>query len=207
MHNIGFAFTPSLASNDHQVRILVDEKDWLGDSLLGIDPPEFFAQLALTIGGELLVGRCECGCVGCDDMTVQVVRNQDAVKWIDCRDSELTFSTAQYDLAMHRAKNDFAWESPNRTAERRAAKILNGIVLPDGFSFQWASTRIRDSVLTLSFLRDGVQKIVDLVWDGVRPESACASATTFVAQLGEQSHALEPAAGPDTDGKSLPPAQ
>ena len=58
LHRIGFALSPRFASNDHQVRILVDEEDWLGDSGLGIDPPEFFAQPALTISGELLVGRC-----------------------------------------------------------------------------------------------------------------------------------------------------
>jgi hypothetical protein len=207
LQKLGFAFSPSLASNDHQVRILVDEEDWLGDSVLGIDPAEFFAQPALTIGGELLVGRCECGCVGCDDVTVRVVRDHDEVKWIDCSTSELTFSTTQFDSAVHRARNDFAWETPNRTAERLAANVLDGIVLQHGFSFQWASTRIRDCVLSLSFLRDGVQKIVDLEWDGVRPESASASAKSFLAQLAEQSHALEPAVGPDPNGESPPPAR
>lgn len=196
-----------MASNDHQVRILVDEADWLSDSVLGIDPPEFFAQTELTTGGELLVGRCGCGCVGCDDVTVLVVRDQNEVKWIDSITSALSFSTTQYDLAVHRARFDFAWETPNREAERLAASELVGIAMPDGLAFQWASTRIRDNVLSLSFLRDGVQKIVDLRWDGIRPESARAAATSFLAQLGEQSHALEPATGPDTNGESSPPAQ
>ncbi len=207
LHIIGFAFSPSVTSNDHQVRILIDEEDWLGDSVLGIDPPEFFAQPALTVGGHFLVGRCECGCVGCDDATVHMVRGQDEVKWIVSSTQELIFTTVQYDLAVHRAKNDFTWETPNRTAERLAAHVLDGMVLPDGFSFQWASTRIRDSVLSLSFRRNGVQNVVDLAWDGVCPDSACASATSFLAQVGEQSRALEPEAGPDSDKKSSPPAQ
>jgi hypothetical protein len=32
LHRIGFALSPRFASIDHQIRILVDEEDWLGDS-------------------------------------------------------------------------------------------------------------------------------------------------------------------------------
>ncbi len=196
LHTIGFAFGPSPASNDHQVRILVDGEDWLGDSSLGIDPPEFFAQPALMVGGELLVGRCECGCVGCDDVAVQVVRRPNEVGWSGLQGPVLKFAATQYDFAVDRAKNDLTWETPNRTAERLSANVLAGLVLSDGFAFQWASTRIRSGVLSLSFLRDGVQRIVDLTWDCQSPDTARASAESFLVQQGGPARAPEPATSP-----------
>ena len=175
-----------MASNDHQVRILVDGTDWLGEAELGIDPPEFFAQPALSSAGELLVRRCECGCVGCDDVTVEVNRCGDQVRWVDPGGSELSFAATKYDDAVLQAKNDFSWENTNRTAERLAASVLAGLVLNDGFHFQWASTRIRAGVLSLSFVENGVQKIVELEWDGRLPDSARTSALAFLEELGEQ---------------------
>lgn len=207
LHKIGFEFSSSIASNDHQVRILVDGEDWLGASVLGIDPPEFFTQAALTGGGQLLVGRCDCGCVGCGDVTVQVVRCHEEVGWFNTQNPSLKFSATQYDATVDWAKNDTAWETPNRTAERLSARVLSGLVLSDGFAFQWASTRVRYGVLSLSFLRQGVQRIIDLPWDGRLPESACESAESFLIQQGERSQVRELTTEQNSNGELSPPAR
>jgi hypothetical protein len=76
VNTLTFEISPSPSSNDHQVRIRIDGEDWLGGDYLGVDPPRFFAQATLESGGRVLVGRCGCGCEGCDDVHVDMVRRE-----------------------------------------------------------------------------------------------------------------------------------
>jgi hypothetical protein len=80
MNTLDFEITPSPYSNDHQIRFFVDGEDWLSDNYLGIDPPEFFAKNNLQSDGQLLMGRCDCGCIGCDDYLVNVERSDSKVR-------------------------------------------------------------------------------------------------------------------------------
>lgn len=72
MNTIAFKILPALESNDHEVRILTDGNDLLGEDYLGLDPPAFFGQSNFFVTGELMIGRCTCGCEGCSDYPVTV---------------------------------------------------------------------------------------------------------------------------------------
>lgn len=85
MNNLTFKILPSEQSNDHQVRILIDNDDILrviDSTAIGIDPVVFFSQKSLWPGGELLIGRCGCGCTGCGDETLTVQRKKENVIWL-----------------------------------------------------------------------------------------------------------------------------
>lgn len=152
MNALGFKILPSSESNDHQVRILVDGQDWLGDEYLGIDPPEFFSQGSLLAGPfPLLVGRCVCGVVGCGDLLVDVLRDGDMISWTNPAGLRLEFDYSEYTSLIDRASTDFSWEDVNRTAERLVNGEFRGTTLADGNVLDWASARVRPGVMTLSF--------------------------------------------------------
>ena len=179
MNKLAFEIMPSPSSNDHQARIRIDGTDWLGQEYLGLDPPRLFAQPSLTCGGKLLVGRCECGCEGCDDVSVDVVRQGQEVLWTNTKGLRLHFDGEEYDKAIRSAREDFSWEDTKRTAERLVFGVFAGASMHDGYTFDWASARVRDGVMTLSFNKRGAQKLFEFAWDGHSPEDALAGARRF----------------------------
>ena len=190
-----------LGDQRHYPAIQVDGVDWLGDEYLGLDPPQFFAQPSLTSGGELLVGRCECGCEGCDDVRVEMVRDDHEVVWTNARGLRLHFNRQEYDRLVASAREDFSWEDTKRTAERLVLGLFTGISIDDGYRFQWASARVRDGIMTLSFIKNGAQKLFDVGWDGRSPEDALTSAKRFCREKVEPDGASNKSQ-PDRSGKS-----
>ncbi len=179
MNTLAFEILPSESSNDHQARIWVDGEDWLGLDYLGIDPPHFFSQAALTSGGKMLVGRCDCGCEGCCDYLVDAIVDGDRVRWINSTGLNLCFNRIDYCEVVSSAARDFRWEDVRRTAERLVHGIFEGVSLDEGYSFDWASARIRDRVITLSFSKGGSQKTFEFAWDGSSPQDALERAKRF----------------------------
>jgi hypothetical protein len=179
MSTLAFDIMPSPSSNDHQARIRIDGTDWLGQEYLGLDPSRLFGQPALTTGGKLLVGRCECGCEGCDDVLVDVLRQGQEVLWTNAKGLKLHFDSEEYDTVVASAREDFSWEDTERTAERLVSAVFIGVVLDGGYAFDWASARIRDGLMTLSFSKGGTQKLFEFAWDGQSPQDALAGARRF----------------------------
>lgn len=179
MNVLAFEIMPSESSNDHQVRIRVDGSDWLGEDYLGVDPPCFFAQSSLIAGGRLLVGRCVCGCEGCDDVWVDVQRGEHEVLWANAKGLCLHFNLETYENMIVSARQDFSWEDTKRTAERLVSGTLEGMLIDDGYTFDWASARVHDGIITLSFSKSGTQKLIEFIWDGHSPEDALRGAKRF----------------------------
>jgi hypothetical protein len=78
----------------------------------------------LKTNGPLIVGRCDCGVVGCCDSTVDVIRSDTSVAWTDATGLHLTFDRDAYDAEIDRAMTDTEWEDVNRTVERLVGDIL-----------------------------------------------------------------------------------
>lgn len=185
MNTLSFDIRPSEESNDHQVRILVDGKDFLGDQYLGLDPPEFFAQFNAP-KEHLLIGRCTCGVVGCGDYPVSVLRST-SVDWVVGGVVIAQFDLHEYDRAISTAANDHTWETQGRRIERLVGSKLAGAVTTDGYDFEWASTRFKPGALTLHFVKDKglptyAYRLVDVSWDGRTDESALQAAQRYVAE-------------------------
>jgi len=64
-----------IATNDHQARLFIDGKDWLGPEFLGLDPPMLKTEL-LAEDGYLIVGRCRCGYVECSNLSAEIRRTE-----------------------------------------------------------------------------------------------------------------------------------
>jgi hypothetical protein len=172
MESLTLNIVPSPTSNDHQVRIQIDNQDWLGEHYLGIDPPRFFSQSALIKGGVARVGRCECGVEGCDDYIADVLIEKDFVTWKINKGFVLHFDRAAYMDLIKGAAKDFSWEDKNRTAERIVEEIFRDVQLGDGYLFDWASARIKPGKISVSFSKDGSQRIIDFDWFEDEPETA-----------------------------------
>ncbi len=95
MNVISLNIFPSAESNDHQVRILIDGNDVLGNAYLGIDPPIFFALPNLCCNGQLLIGRRTCGC--CGNFLVDVRVSKYKVIWMNNKLSRLIFNRYDYE--------------------------------------------------------------------------------------------------------------
>ncbi len=181
MHEISFTIEPCTPSNDHQVRVIVDGQDLIAQldpSMLGIDPPDFFASEALRLSGELLFARCGCGVVGCADGTTQTSRNDSTVTWLEfCpsipRVTALTFSRKQFDAAVASFKGNHDWETTERRAERLIANLdFIGFDVP-GLTFRWVSGRLDRAKISVCFVLNSVhQVIVHAPWDHDTVESA-----------------------------------
>ena len=160
----------SPTSNDHEVRVIIDGKDWLNGNRLGIDPPQLKRQLASQSGGELLLGRCECGCLGCDDFDVEVRQNAHTTEWHLPGGGGLRFQTEDYLRRIDVFLEDHSWEPIGRTVERRIDELFAGQRTLLGHIFQWSSARFRHGVVVLSLWNDSTQRLIEL--DG-NPLTSC----------------------------------
>lgn len=186
MNRLTLQILPSPESNDHQVRIWVDEQDWLGSEFLGIDPPEFFAQFKVRSSSpsRILVGRCTCGVVGCGDFYVEVARSDPHISWRAHSGYNATFFVSQYDNEIAKGAADTTWEDVGRQVERLVGAILADSVTSDGFAFQWASTRfIPSTVIKLSYQRGSLQRMFEFSWDGISENTATTRARQFLREL------------------------
>lgn len=195
MPQLSFKFLPSeisnddqvrIISNDDQVRILIDGRDILTEidkTMLGIDPVEFFPQKALRASGDLLIGRCGCGCVGCCDAFVSVNRLSDVVEfhsrypWM----RKTVFELPAFDQAVTAGASDTSWESIERTAERLVSQLDYSRLAQNGLTFVWASGRIAADKITLSFLRGTTQQLYDAPWDHRDPNDAVTAIREMLA--------------------------
>jgi hypothetical protein len=187
MNVLSFNIIPSPDSNDHQIRIVIDNEDWLGDDYLGIDPPRFVQQETF-LQGDLLVGRCNCGVEGCADLIVNVQTHLDKVNWTNHEGLSLQFDKSDYSKVIDKSKMNFSWEDINRRVERLVSNLFIGSKTNEGLSFDWASCRIENGV-SLSYSTKGLaeefkQEIFKFNWDGKTESDALIKGDTFLQTNG-----------------------
>ncbi|MFN8323692.1 MAG: hypothetical protein U0T74_13605 [Chitinophagales bacterium] len=180
MNTLSFKILPTDESHDHEVRILIDESDILGKDHLGIDPPEFFGQQNLDTKGQILIGRCSCGVVGCDDYTVYVNPQENKISWTNNNGLNLEFDKSAYEKTISNAKIDHSWENKERRVERLTSEILKNTQTSGDYKFDWTSARIKENIITVSYSKDGQQELFEFRWDGETDQSALAGANRFL---------------------------
>ncbi len=180
MNSIAFKILPAVESYDHEVRILIDGNDLLGDDYLGLDPPVFFNQNNFFKTGTLMIGRCTCGCEGCSDYPVTVNVDNDHIGWTDNNGLNLEFQKADYEKAITETRNDYSWEDNNRQVERFVSELLKDTETKDSYTFDWASARIKENAITLSYSKNGDQKLFELPWEKQSIETGVTNAKHFL---------------------------
>lgn len=169
-------------SPEDQARILIDGQDWLGPNVLGLDPDVLEVELNAKSVGNLIVGRCWCGIVGCHDVMVEATRTERSVIWTDHNAVLLRFRPAQYDAEVARFTGDKSWESVERSVEREIALIFEGTTIRGGFEFEWVSVRQQVGIVRISFRKDRRQRFLKFRWDGARMADAIQQAKAFRAE-------------------------
>jgi hypothetical protein len=67
----------------------------------------------------------------------------------------LEFVAQTYDAEIQRALNDHSWETPDRTAARLVASLVNRDALArNQLSFSWASGRTRPGMLSVALMHE-----------------------------------------------------
>lgn len=181
-HRLTITVGDNPSSNDHEARLLIDGKDWLGSEYMGLDPPRLESELLTDRDGSIIVGRCSCGAEGCGDLIVEVIRSENLVSWSSPETTKVTFDASQYDAEVARFVNDKSWETTGRAVEREVEQIFSGIITIDSFRFDWASTRIQKGLVHLSFSKGLEQKLLEFGWDGASLANAIARAQQFRAE-------------------------
>ena len=170
-----------METNDHQARLFIDGKDWLGPEFLGLDPPMLKTELLAEDVRNLTVGRCRCGYVGCSNLSVEIRRTEGLVHWSDDGANSPVFDAVQYDAEVTRFVHDTSWETVGRTAEREIERVFRGTTIWR-FKFDWASTRIQAGWVSLSYSKGDRQRILKFRWDRVSVADAIDQAKAFRAQ-------------------------
>lgn len=180
MNSLSYRILPNSDDNTHEVRLIVDGADWIGEDRLGLDPPDLVGELTRTDRDRVIVGRCTCGVIGCDDLVVKVVRTADAVEW-SCPDrSTIAFDVDRFDDLVGALAGDRSWEPLGRTVERELGAMFSGKVTDDGYAFDWSSTRFRPGVVVMSVTKGGQQKLLEFSWDDATLDSALKRGRQFL---------------------------
>jgi hypothetical protein len=189
-------------THDHEVVLYGDDQNLVerfGGESIGLDPDDILTEPCslLTDGPhECLIGRCECGVIGCGDVRVRVSTQGDAVVWADVHEPRraVQFDRAPYRTEVQRALRDFSWETAGRTTERLIRVGVDRQRLAgSGLKFSWASSRASPGLITISlFLEPGpYQVLVRVPWTNLE---ASALADVVIALL-----AQSPSSWPDVE--------
>ena len=168
-------------SPEHQARLLIDGKDWLGPTVLGLDPEMLKTELLEKGVGTLIVGRCWSGIVGCHDLKVEVTRTERSVQWSRSGALLLRFNPAQYDAEVSRFAQDTSWETVERTVEREIKPLFRGTTIRGGFEFEWVSARDGRGLVRLAFRKGHRQRFLKFHLDGASVADAVERAKLFRA--------------------------
>jgi hypothetical protein len=190
-------------TNDHEVVLLGNDDVLLarfGHGAIGLDPDDILVEPCplITNGSrECLIGRCDCGVIGCGDVRVQIAIDAECVSWssLNGRGPRVTFDLKAYSNEVARALGDHSWETPDRTAARLIAQGIDRATLArSGLKFAWASDRSSVGLMTIAlWLEPGpYQLLVRIPWNETAPPSATAdSVLKVLAQVPSSWPAVE----------------
>jgi hypothetical protein len=165
-------------TNDHEVCLFGDDQDLVnrfGDRSIGLDPDDIPTTpcplSASDLERECVIGRCDCGILGCGDVRVRIRIDGELVIWSPSHGlrEPVYFALHQYRSEIERALADHTWETPERTASRLISSRIDREKLADhGFKFCYASGRSQPGSMTVAlWLEPGpYQVLVQYPWSG-----------------------------------------
>lgn len=174
------AVKPPSETNELQAIPLIDGEAWLGPDFAGLDPEMLEAELLGKSVGALIIGRCWCGMMGCNDLEIEVIRNKAYVHWRGPDSAGLVFVAARYDAELARFARDKSWEPLERIVAREVEQLFRGTGIRRGFEFEsaWADRQ----EVHLLFRKGRHHKSLKFPWDGASLASALNQARLFRAE-------------------------
>ena len=196
LNTIAFRVFPSPDTNDHEVKIFVDGRDFIAQhwsAMMGMDPDDILSYHELLPGDSphgATVVRCGCGVVGCGSAWVRISADGNRVIWDtwqgdtgNPRAGTLVFARDQYGQAVKDAVEDHSWETPDRTAARILGSLVDHRALTaNNLKYQWASGRIRENTLAISLggPEDCHQILVYVPWSKQSPDEIAGEAADIL---------------------------
>ena len=195
LNTIAFRVFPSPETNDYEVKIFIDDQDFIAKhwpDMMGMDPEDLLSYDKLLPREEphdATVVRCGCGVEGCGSAGVRVSAEGNRVVWDSWQGDPgnpsapaLVFDRDQYIAAVNDVIEDHSWESPVRTAARILKPLIDHDILArNRLKYQWAGQH-REQVLTMSF--EGPigwhQILVHIPWHQQTPEEIAHEAARFL---------------------------
>lgn len=116
-------------------------------------------------------------------MRIRVEVFEDHVLWCPPQGRSFVFERERYLDAIATAAASTEWETPQRHAERLVAMQDFGAMQEIGYRFQWASARMGDGKLVLSFDFSGTQKLFEMGWNQPDPQDAARQVRRWVEQF------------------------
>lgn len=175
----------------YEVLIFVDEVDFLPRTswnMIGLDPDDILfngALLPTSEPHEAIVARCDCGVLGCSDLSTTVSANDGLIFWNQRWIGDgLCFEREQYMQEVARATEDYSWELPDRTVLRLLSPLVDQVTLAErGLQYHWCYNH-QPEVLTvyLASIPDTHTFMLHIPWQGQRPEQMT---QTVAATLGQ----------------------
>lgn len=182
MSSLSYQILANPDDNTHEVRLIVDGADWIGEGHLGLDPPDLVKQLTEGNPSHTILGRCVCGVLGCGDLVVDLRRTSESVEWSCAGRKPVVFEAEHFDNQIRMLTEDHSWEPVGRTVERCLDQIFSGKATDDGYVFDWSSTRIRPDIVTISVTKYQHQKLLEFSWDGETVTSALTRGELFLRE-------------------------
>ncbi|MBI5501084.1 MAG: hypothetical protein HY907_12635 [Deltaproteobacteria bacterium] len=182
LETLSILVRPSPETNDHEVVLRSEEGDLIsrfGDGMIGLDPDDILVEpcplLPAAEARTVIVGRCDCGYVGCGSVEVTVSTDGRVVAWTSKeRPAGVRFDAVQYTAEVRRALAEHGWETPDRTVARLISSSIDRDHLAhSGLEFAWASGRVHPSTMTIALrTKDGCYQVLGSVpWHGESPEA------------------------------------
>ncbi|WP_455272813.1 hypothetical protein [Rhizobium herbae] len=182
MSSLSYQIIANPDANDHEVRLFVDGADWIGEGRLGLDPPDLVKQLIEDRRTRLIVGRCTCGVLGCDDVAVTQRATAKTVEWSCVERQPVVFDAEHFDSQIRALTKDHSWEPVGRTVERLLDEMFSGKMTDDGYVFEWSSTRNQPYLVVASVRKNQHQKLLEFSWDGETVANALSRAGRFLRE-------------------------
>ena len=170
-----------------EVRPVCDGVDILGQidrDAIGLYPPDFFAQSALSSGGMLRLGICQCGSEGCADREVEVTHQEGDIYWWSRHTGVLkkwSFDIATYKRAVSLASEDLSWERTADTIYRLLKLEDYSAVLKQGWQFEGGYLMDDGSGVNLCFnVANGAPQTIAITCPTYEPELAIAAVRAYM---------------------------
>jgi len=182
IERLSISVQPSPETNDHEVLLRSEEGDLIerfGDMMIGLDPDDILVEPCPLLPGDTphpaVIGRCDCGVIGCGSVEVTIASDGQLVAWTsERRTIGVRFDVAQYTAEVQRALHDHSWETPDRTAARLIKTSVDRERLAEsGLELEWASGRVGSNTMTISLrlVPGPYQLLVHVPWAGEPPEA------------------------------------
>jgi hypothetical protein len=113
---------------------------------------------------------------------VTVKKEGSKILWTNESGISFEFNRGEYESAVNKSRNDHSWENSDRRLERLLTELFQKVTTKDQFIFDWVSAQINPHAITVSFSKNGKQKLLTFQRDKKSEEKTIGNARAFIKE-------------------------